>query len=400
MNRTPALVCFFLSVVLLLQILNAQRRGNAKLNEDIALPSDFSLDYKLGLAGRGQIRGSSALLENTVYNEAGTEVMSKFVQDPSVSSLNLPYRWNFTIVDNGSVNAYSLPDGEVTVGSGLAKLIGTNPGLWAAVLSHETAHVARRHAVRKYMFDLYVASQIQYYQALVRAGNNNANWSLVGLRIAAPIARAKLSRNCEHDADLQGMMLMAHEGYHPDNVFALHHLLRAATGEQSKFAAFFSTHPRWETRDQRDDHAYSDALAEYNKLWPDPNASPGGKAPLVAFVGNPSSQGNKQAKEVDLSLPIYCRNATEPLQLVINFAKNKRPIQALDEQHRSERGELIFRRDFECSEKTEATPVVVQLPATLVAKDERKVEALARVYTADGLFVEQFKPIEVHFPKL
>jgi hypothetical protein len=27
------------------------------------------------------------------------EVFSKFVQSPSVSSLNLPYRWNFTIVD-------------------------------------------------------------------------------------------------------------------------------------------------------------------------------------------------------------------------------------------------------------------------------------------------------------
>src|SRR2546429_7111013 len=28
---------------------------------------------------------------------------------------------------------------------------------------------------------------------------------------------------------------------------SLHHILRATTGERSKFAAFFSTHPRWET---------------------------------------------------------------------------------------------------------------------------------------------------------
>src|SRR2546429_1932448 len=64
---------------------------------------------------------------------------------------------------------------------------------------------------------------------------------------------------------------------------SLHHILRATTGERSKFAAFFSTHPRWETRDQRDDRAYADALAEYGRSWPDPDASPGGKPPMVAF---------------------------------------------------------------------------------------------------------------------
>ncbi len=377
----------------------AQRRRKANLNDDVPLPIDFTIDYQLGLTERGTIRGASPLLENTPYNEVGTEVFSKFVGNTSVASLGLPYRWNFTIVDNGSVNAYSLPDGEVSVGSGLARLIGTKPGLWAAVLSHETSHTARRHAVRKYLYSMYVAAQIQYYEARVRAGDTNANWSLVGIRIAAPIAAAKLSRNLEHDADIQGMILMAREGYHPDYVFALHHLLRANTGEQSHFAAFFSSHPRWETRDQRDDHAYSDALAEYNRQWPEPEASPGGKPPLVAFVGKPSAQENKQAKTADLTLPIYCRNAAEPLQFVILFRKDKRLLQAVDDQHRNDRGELVFRQEFDCSEKTEAAPIVVHLPATLVSKDNRKAEALVYVYSKDGDFLEEFKPFDVHFPK-
>src|SRR6202158_704076 len=194
-SRLPVLTCFILAALLLPNAVNAQKHRKSKLSEDVDLPVDFALDYQLGLAERGKIRGSSALLENTPYNEAGTGVFSKFVQDASVTSLNLPYRWNFTILDNGSVNAYSLPDGEVSVGSGLAKLIGTKPGLWAAVLSHETSHTARRHAVRKYLYSMYVAAQIQYYEARVRAGDTNANWSLVGIRIAAPIAAAKLSRN-------------------------------------------------------------------------------------------------------------------------------------------------------------------------------------------------------------
>jgi peptidase M48-like protein len=400
MHRRPALLTTLVLVLLALGLpAHAQKRRKANLNEDVLLPADFAIDYQLGITERGRIRGASPLLENTEYNEAGTQVFTQFVRDPTVSSLGLPYQWNFTIVNDGSVNAYSLPDGEVSVGSGLAKLIGARPGMWAAVLSHETVHVARRHWVRKYLYDLYVASQISYYQARVRAGDNNANWALVGIRIAAPLARAKLSRNLEHDADIQGMMLMAREGYHPDYVFALHHLLRATTGDQSHFAAFFSSHPRWETRDQRDDRTYADALAEYNRLWPDPDSSPGGKPPVVAFVSKPSARENKQTKTADLTLPIYCRNATEALQFVILFRKDKRPIQAADDQHRNERGELVFRQDFDCSEKTEASPVVLHLPAGLVSKDDRKAEALVYVYSKDGDFLEEYKPFAVHFPK-
>src|SRR5882762_8069740 len=377
----------------------AQRRHRNNLDENIQLPADFAIDYQLSLGMRGQVHGSNSLLVDTPMNLAGDSVFQKLVSNSAVQGQSLPYRWNFTIVNDNSINAHALPDGEVCVGSGLANLIGTNPGLWAAVLSHETEHTVRRHWVRKYLFELYVQQQLAYYQARVIAGDKNANWSIVGLRIAAPIARARLSRNLEHDADIQGMMLMANEGYHPDYVFVLHHMLRASTGEQSKFAAFFSTHPRCETRDQRDDKAYSDALAEYNRSWPDPDASPGGKPPVVAFVGKPSAQENKKTKTADLTLPVYCRNATNALKFVMNFHKDKRPIQALDEQYRNDRGELVFRQDFECSEKTEAAPVVVLLPATLVSKDERKVKALVYVYSGDGVFLEEFKPFDVHFPK-
>lgn len=399
MRKLPALLAFAISSSFVPHITLAQKRAKVKLNDDVALPSDFTLDYQLGLSERGKLRGNNSLLEGTAYNEAGSAVFSRLVQNTSVASLGLPYKWNFTIVNDGSINAYSLPDGEVSVGSGLARLIGTNPGLWSAVLSHETAHTARRHAVRKYLYSVYVNQMIQYYQLRARAGDNSANWALLGLRISAPLAAARLSRNLEHDADIQGMMLMAREGYHPDYVFALHHLVRASTGEQSKFMAFFSSHPRWETRDQRDDRAYADAVGEYSRLWPDPNASPGGVPPLVAFVGKPTAQENKRDKTADLTLPIYCRNATEPLQFVVLFRKDKVAVKSIDEEHRNERGELVYRQSFNCSEETEAQPLALHLPATLVAKDDRKVEATTYVLSEAGQFVEEYKSVSIHFPK-
>ena len=377
----------------------AQKHAKNNLSEDIQMPSDFAVDYQLGLTMRGQVHGSNTLVVDTPMNLAGDTVFQKLVGDPYVQTLGLPYRWNFTIVNDNAVNAYSLPDGEICVGSGLAKLVGTRAGLWAAVLSHETEHTARRHWVRKYMFELKVQTLLAYYQARVAAGDKNANWSIVGLRIAAPIARAKLSRDLEHDADIQGMMLMAREGYHPDYVFALHHLMRAETGDQSKFAAFFSTHPRWETRDQRDDKAYADALAEYNRMWSDPSISPGGSPPLVAFAGQATALENRQAKTADLTLPIYCRNATELAQMLIFFEKDHKFLKATSPEFSDSAGDLIFRQQFECSEKSEATPVIVHLPATLVPKEDRKVEARIEVFSENGEFLDQFKPLTVHFPK-
>ncbi len=377
----------------------AQRRHRNNLDENIQLPADFAIDYQLSLGLRGQVHGSNSLLVDTPMNLAGDSVFQKLVSNSAVQGQSLPYRWNFTIVNDNSINAHALPDGEICVGSGLANLIGTNPGLWAAVLSHETEHTVRRHWVRKYLFELYVQQQLAYYQARVIAGDKNANWSIVGLRIAAPIARARLSRNLEHDADIQGMMLMANEGYHPDYVFVLHHMLRASTGEQSKFAAFFSTHPRWETRDQRDDKAYSDAVAQYNQLWSDASASPGGVPPVVAFAGKASAQENRQTRTADLTLPIYCRNATEPVLAVIFFEKDHKFVKSTLQDSSDPQGNLIFRQQFECNEKSDASPVLVHLPATLVTKEDRKVEARIEVFSQKGDFLDEFKPLTVHFPK-
>src|ERR1700687_3504514 len=110
----PALACVILAS-LLPPLALAQKHAKPKLNDDVPLPLDFALDYQLGLSERGKIRGTNSLLEGTAYNEAGSAVFSKLIQNTSVASLGLPYKWNFTILNDGSINAYSLPDGEVSV---------------------------------------------------------------------------------------------------------------------------------------------------------------------------------------------------------------------------------------------------------------------------------------------
>jgi Zn-dependent protease with chaperone function len=371
-----------------------------QLREDVDLPKDFTVDFRLAEAERSSFCQGGATQISGQVNEVGEEVFRALTQNSRISSLSLPYRWRLSLVDSGTVNAYSRSDGEVSIERDLADLIGSDRGLWAAVLSHEIAHVARRHRVQEYLYTLYANRMIRHYEMRARFGDRSAKDAALALKVAAPLAGKKLSRTHENEADLQGMMLMAASGYHPDNVFALHHLLEAQTPDNSKFVTFFfQDHPRWATRGQRAERAYSGALAKYSQLWADPARSPGGQPPVVAFAGNPRSTTNKADGAADLELPLYCRNASEPLTLVIQFSKGKHRVQTSDARYRDAAGNMEVRQQIPCLDREDAAPLDVHLPASLVSDKDRKTQAQAFVMASSGEVLERFKSLEVFFPK-
>ncbi len=367
---------------------------NLAIAQDPQLPPDFAIDIQMGLASRAQMIGSSAEIIGTPANTVGSQVFDALI----ATSYAQPYAWKLTLVDRDVVNAASSPGGQVYVYGGLLPAIGLNKGLWAAVLSHEVAHTALRHGVTLYLRELYNQRMIQYYRAQVLAGNNSANYSLAAFRISSALLETKLQRDQEHQADQYGMLMMARAGYHPDFVFALHHLLLMKTGEQSKFGAFFSDHPRWETRDQRSDRVYSDALAEFNRLWPDATASPGGGPPMVAFLGRPESLENVQGGYVDLRVPLYCRNSDAPVDLLVFLQRKHQPVKAINPDFSDKNGNFLLRQRLGCPHKEDALPISIQIPAAAVPDRDRSVQAEVFV-SEDGALVAQSNRFELRFPK-
>src|SRR5207248_7500944 len=59
---------------------------------------------------------------------------------------NLP--WSYEIVDDASVNAFALPGGPIFITRGILGHLNTEAEL-AAVLGHETGHVAARHSANQ-----------------------------------------------------------------------------------------------------------------------------------------------------------------------------------------------------------------------------------------------------------
>jgi hypothetical protein len=374
------------------------KRGGKNVQIDFPLPTEFSLDIQIAATQRSKL--PAPRIDDTELSSTANQVFSDIVGTTIISASGLPYNWHLSVLNDDFVNAHSLGDGEIAVDGGLAKQLGADKGLWSAVLSHEVAHTARRHAVKMYLYQQHVAQLAAYYRARAAVGDKSASWALLGLEIGAAVGEKKLSRDLEHDADITGMMLMARAGYHPDYVFAVHHLLRLETGDQSKFAAFFSTHPRWQTRDQRDDKAYTDALSEYNRLWPDPQNSPGGSPPLVVFLGKPTSVEDKNGRAAIINLPIYCRNAKEKVTVELLFSKDNHAVHSESTALQSETGALTVRRSYQCGDKDDAVPFTASIPSSAVTANDRKMHAQAVVLSSDNKRLERSDAFNVHVPKI
>ncbi|MGH9556568.1 MAG: M48 family metalloprotease [Terriglobales bacterium] len=282
----------------------------------------------------GEAKGEAAAPALLV---TGHEVFQALVKSPDVTEAGAGLEWRFLLLNDRSVNAHSDSKGTVWVGGGLAEMLGQDRGLWAAVLSHEVAHCLLRHS----------------------------SLGLTALHRAFPYVFGKVLRDREHRADFTGMMLMARAGYHPDSLFVLHHLLRAAHGERPGAVAFFGSHPRWQTREQRLEQALPEAVAAFTQAWPDAAASPGGPPPLVVFLGKPRVVEDRDRKLSRILVPLSCRNAAEPVTVLVQFEPKHPEV----------------RTTISCADRA-GSEVEVELRADQFAV--QKLQARVEVLRADG----------------
>src|SRR5579863_6153874 len=243
------------------------------------VPRQFHLDMETAAQLRPQLLAQSAAPAARYAN--GRTVFSRLVAQ--IPATNSPFAWELRIVDDNQLNAYSSPDGTVYVESGLARLAGASTGLWAAILSHEIAHIVRRDWARRYLYQKYLENGGGTAMVLGDPSLPSASWS------DSEKASEDFSRFCRHmelDADRDGLLLMARAGYHPDFVPALHHLLHARAARQAT-SVLYAMHPCWEERDRELSRAYEEASSEFARRWPEWYASPGGNPPVVVFAEEP-----------------------------------------------------------------------------------------------------------------
>lgn len=114
--------------------------------------------------------------------------------------------YRFAVIEDEDVNAFSLPGGYVFVNDGLVKKASGDDEL-AGVLAHEIAHIAARHAVKRYESSLGMQI-VQLASLAARQGRTAA-----GAGIAMQAAQLAYARQDELDADRLAVKYLQAAGF-------------------------------------------------------------------------------------------------------------------------------------------------------------------------------------------
>ena len=197
----------------------------------------YSYDREIAL-GRDlskQVEATSKLVTDPVVTEYVNRIGQNLVRN---SDARVPF--TIKVLDNEEVNAFALPGGFFYVDSGLI-LAADNEAELAAVMAHEIAHVAARHATKNM-----TRSEIWNLASIpLMFVGGPAGYAIAEIAsIAVPMSFLKFSRDAEREADLLGLEYDYAAGYDPQAFVQFFEKLNADDKKKhSKIAKLFSTHP-------------------------------------------------------------------------------------------------------------------------------------------------------------
>jgi len=243
----------------------------------------------------------------------------------------------FVIVGSDVANALTLPGGTVMVTRGLLDSVQSDDEL-ASVLAHETAHVARKHAVRQFEGNLiFAALDLALKQnGYARAANATSVYNI--------FRTLNKSREQEAQADDLGIQYAYASGYDPNG---LAHFIRGFdSGRSSPLMRYLATHPAPADRIEKIEHSPLvrretpelrtplvkgleerglPGLAEMAQRGEDPLAFPARRAVAIdpslttdrALIGEQSDKGRK-----DLMATYRVSAISDPLQQILLINNN------------------------------------------------------------------------------
>lgn len=211
-------------------------------SKDISEPEEISIGE--GMAS--VLLGTAPLVKNdalqTYVNQVG-RYLSLQTERP-----DLP--WHFGILDSDSVNAFATPGGHIFVTSGLLKKMHSEAEL-AGVLSHEIAHVLRKHhlVAMKKAGGMGFLTDVASIAVDQKGGGGDAGKELSKNLISGmkEILVRGLDKDDEYEADRMGVVIATRAGYDSYGLPAVLQMLDGLSST-SDVSLLFSTHPAPESR--------------------------------------------------------------------------------------------------------------------------------------------------------
>lgn len=210
-----------------------------------------------GPFGRDEAPEHLALVQEFggAYDSREVDAYVRRVGERVAAAAGAPGRFTFTVLDEETPNALSLPTGYVYVTRGLLALANSEAEL-ASVLAHEIAHVAAGHAVAR------ARQAMADDMAIAVLESAGVDPALADVAAMQALARQQLySQEQEYEADAAAIGIMRAAGYDPRALARflatlvaqdrLQARIDGRDGEAEEFPDFLSSHPRTAERARR-----------------------------------------------------------------------------------------------------------------------------------------------------
>jgi len=146
------------------------------------------------------------------------------------------YPYDYRVLGDDTTNAVAFPGGRIYMFRGMINELDGDRDKIAWIIGHETAHVARQHAVRR------IERQLGYEAVIALILKKKS-----AARIASTVGSLVLldyGRDNEFEADRMGMLYAHNAGYDPTAAVAVLELFQEIQGrDPNDFAIMFATHP-------------------------------------------------------------------------------------------------------------------------------------------------------------
>lgn len=194
-------------------------------------------DIELGREVAAEVRKQVDIVQNEDLQRYVRELGARLAAQPQAGE----YPYEFTLINEDSINAFALPGGPIFLHSGLLDQADSE-GQLVGVMAHEISHVALRHGTSQ-------ASRAQMVQLpaaiagaiLGQQGAVLATAGQIGLGLGVNALIMKYSRSAEKEADALGARIMAGAGFNPIEMATFFQKLEEQGG--SRPPALLSSHP-------------------------------------------------------------------------------------------------------------------------------------------------------------
>jgi predicted Zn-dependent protease len=200
-------------------------------------------EQAMGKQLASEVEAQVTLVSDPAVNDYVNGVVQRLVQN---SDAKVPFI--VRVIDDAEVNAFALPGGFLFIHTGLIQAADNEAEL-AAVISHEIAHVAARHATKSMSRSfLWNIGSIP----LVFVGGPAGAAVRQIVRLAGPMSVLSFSRNSEREADVLGLEYAHTAGYDPVALVQIFERLRAnERDKKSMLSRAFMCHPTTADRIER-----------------------------------------------------------------------------------------------------------------------------------------------------